>query len=185
MVMDSEEKIEFMQNDYSPYNEAVQTELDKHSAILSSLKSERFVSYMKGFVLICLGIAVLLIALVFSYKYFLSEPQIILSTTDVGIQDDLNDIDEVQDKDIASDSFIQTRYTVFHDAITVSGEHVITGLEYSPLNTRTPLRQYCYLQAGKTSQEILAEVKDGIVVTLTQSVELKDYPGLYCNFVAS
>jgi hypothetical protein len=41
------------------------------------------------------------------------------------------------------------------------------------------------LQAGKTSQEILAEVKDGIVVTLTQSVELKDYPGLYCNFVAS
>ena len=181
----SEEKIEFTRNVYTPYNAAVQTELSKHAAILEALKSERFVSYMRGFVWLCLGLALLLMAFVFSYKYFVSEPVLALPVTEVVVQSDLSDIASGQDQDTVSDAFIQTRYTVFHDALTDTGEHVITGLEYSPLDTRVPVRQYCYLQLGKSAQEMIAEIKDGIIVTITQREELKNYSSRYCNFVAS
>jgi hypothetical protein len=184
-VADSDDKIEFTRNVYTPYNQAVQTELSKHSAILETLKSERFVSYMQGFVLICIGVAVLLLASIFAYKYFIAEPVHVLPTTEPKVQSDLTEITSAQDDETINDTLIRTRYTVFHDSITDTGEHVITGLEYSPLDTKKPVRQYCYLQLGKSAQEMIAEIKDGIIITMTQQLELKEYPSLYCKFVAA
>ena len=181
----SEEKVEFTRNIYTSYNSAIQIELDKHSSILEMLKSERFVSYMKGFVLLSLGIAVLILAFVFSYKYFFSETDLLLPITPVEVQDGLNEIASEQNQETINDMFIQTRYTVFHDSLTESGEHVITALECSPLNTRVPIRQYRYLRLGKSSQEMIAEIKDGIIMTTTQRNELRNYSTLYCNFVSS
>jgi hypothetical protein len=180
-----EEKDTFTRNDYSLYDAAVQTEIDKHHSIINTLKSHRFISYMKGFCLACIGISVVIIAISFYKNYIFSDSSEVLSTTSNSVQEDLNDLDSVQDSEISNDNFIETRYTVFHDAITASGEHVITGLEYLPSNVRTPIRQYCYLQVGRSAQEILAKVTDGIVVTVTQDEELMTYPSLYCNFVAS
>ena len=184
-MKDSNDKIEFTRNVYTPYNQAVQTELSKHSAILETLKSERFVSYMQGFVLICIGVAVLLLASIFAYKYFIAEPVQVLPTTEPRVQSDLTEISSAQDDETINDILISTRYTVFHDSITDTGEHVITGLEYSPLDTKKPVRQYCYLQLGKSAQEMIAEIKDGIIITMTQQLELKEYPSLYCKFVAA
>ena len=181
----SEKQNEFTRNVYGPYDAAVQTELDKHSSVLASLRSRRFVNYTQGFLLLCGSCALLAVVLVLSYKYFYANPYEKLQVTNVAVQTDLNDLTEGQEEDVLSDILIQTRYTVFHDAITDTGAHVITGLEYSPLDTRTPVRQYCYLQLGKSAQEMISKIEDGIVVTITQRAELKGYSDIYCNYVAS
>jgi len=70
----SEKQNEFTRNVYGPYDAAVQTELDKHSSVLASLKSRRFVNYTQGFLLLCGSCALLAVVFVLSYKYFYANP---------------------------------------------------------------------------------------------------------------
>ena len=104
----------------------------------------------------------------------------------LGAEAGLEEISKSETVEGSEAPFINTTFTVFHRALTPSGEEVVTGKTYEPGSLAFPVEQYCYLESrGKNNSlqaKPLAIFDAGEIILETKAQGLIEYAEVYCRF---
>jgi hypothetical protein len=158
------EKKTYTHFEYAPYNDAVNTDLLKQREVLELTRARKRNLVLKNAFYITLILAVIVIVITFVWFIANGFPT---SSNQVNSNDNVEQTKQIaKAKDAATqiieqkpNTGITTKFNIFSTRFTVSGDKVITGMEFLPEDPSKPHWQYCYVEDTKGNRVNIATKK--------------------------